>query len=187
MILFGFKKNKTYLSTKALVAFHFPVRNIKIEVILNIISQYTRLLCRQLLRRLYSYATVGRVHTTPNMRRLEDTKTIHWWKKKRQNSLLYVEFDECLCAHSRIIFLHIKQHEWMWMCLFLCQYRFECKCYCTDWEYMCLFALVHMSLYTNHGPLRFPRGTLLKKSHTWALLAWLVEEVAGRLPPPCLE
>lgn len=89
MILFGFLK-KTYLSTKALVRFHFVVRNIKIEVILNIISQYTRLLSRQLLRRLYSYVRVRRVHTTPNMRRLEDTKTIHWWKKKKRKTVFYM-------------------------------------------------------------------------------------------------
>lgn len=54
------------------------------------------------------------------------------------------------------------------MRLFLCQYRFECKCYCTDWEYMLFVcSCAHVSIYKPQSPTH-PCGIHLKISHVGA-------------------
>lgn len=46
--------------------------------------------CASVAQRFYNYATFGNVCTAPKMRRLEDTKTVHWWENDSTKTVFYV-------------------------------------------------------------------------------------------------
>lgn len=66
---------------------------------------------------LHNHVTVGRVHTTPNMRRLEDelcdTQTIHWQYKKssNKNSL-------CVFGCVNVSFMYVCVTVILWVHVF---------------------------------------------------------------------
>lgn len=111
------------------------------------------------------YVTMGWVHTTPNMRRLEDelcdTKTIHWLKRSsNKNSLCVFGCVNCLFAHSRIVYFPERKPTWMIVCMCLLLFQKRIHGTVIVCEHVCLSACacVYLSLYTYYSPLHIHLG-----------------------------